>query len=167
MVMEIQESEYIDVKERAEFLGCNIPTNLALLPRNFQEAESKKDLLHESSAPTVRILFRKNNIAETPLELESEKFPQISEKGFVEWVGPIIFVSFAALNQDPNMLSLALGVISNYLTDFFKGIPGDRKVRLDVVVETKKKAYKKIHYEGPVSGLEKLPKVIEKSGFDD
>lgn len=84
MAMEIQESYYIDVEKRAQFLGCNVPTGLALLPRNFQEAESKTDLLHESSVPTVRILFRKNNIAETPLESEGERYAQISEKGFME-----------------------------------------------------------------------------------
>ena len=165
--MEIEVSDYVNVEERSRFLGCNVPTSLAFLPRNFEKAESKKNLLHESSVATIRILFRKNKITETPLELEGEKFPQISEKGFVEWVGPIIFVSFAALSQDPNILSLALGVISNYLTDFFKGIPGIRNARLDIVVETKEKTYKKIHYEGPVSGLEKLPEVVNKAGFDD
>ncbi|MEJ5311417.1 MAG: hypothetical protein WHX52_16775 [Anaerolineae bacterium] len=159
--MEITKFDFVNVDERARSLGCNIPTNLALLPRNFEVAEFKENLLHESSAATIRVLFRNNNIIETPLELKGEKFPHISEKAFVEWIGPTIFVSSALLSQNPHILSLALGVISNYLTDFFKGVPGVGKVKLDVVVETKKKTCKKIHYEGPVSGLEKLAEVVQ------
>lgn len=164
--MKPQEFEFVDVAEKAKSLGCNVPIGLALLPRNFEHAESKEELLHESTVSTVRVLFRQNNISETPLELEGDRFPQLSEKAFAGWIGPIIFVSYALLGQDPNILSLVLGVISNYLTDFFKGMPGVGKVRLDVVIETKAKSYRRIHYEGPLSGLEELPEII-KGGTDD
>jgi hypothetical protein len=163
--MEIQ--EFVNVEEKAQSLGCNIPSGLALLPRNFEEAQFKEDLLHESSAPTVRVLLRNNGITETPLELEGERFPQISEKAFVEWIGPTIFVGFMLLSQNPHIVSIALGVISNYLTDFFKGMPSVGKAKLDIVVETRKKTYKKIHYEGPVSGLEKITEVVKEVSISD
>lgn len=153
-------SNYINVTERAAVLGCNIPTRIALLPRNFEDAGSREDLLHESSAPTVRILLRQAGISETPLELEGEKFPERSEKDFERWIAPIIFVSGAFLTQNPHAIALALGVISNYLTDFFKGIPSGKRVTLDVVVETSLKKYKKVHYEGPPEGLRELPSII-------
>ena len=165
--MTIQQFGFVDVEEKAKALGCNIPTGIALLPRNFESAESKDALLHESNAATIRVLFRNNGIAETPLEREGERFPRISEKAFEEWVVPTIFASFALLSQNPHIISVALGVISNYLTDLFKGIPGGRNVKLDIVVETRKKTYKRIHYEGPISGLEKAAQVAREVSSHD
>jgi len=160
--MSIQQYDYVDVEKKAQILGCNIPTDLALLPRNFEDAEFKDDLVHEDSVPTVRILFRQNGITETSIERDGEKYPQISEKAFEGWIGPTIFVSFALLNQNPHILSVALGVISNYLTDIFRGIPQHQnKASLNIVVQTtKKKTYKRIHYEGPISGMEQIPNII-------
>ncbi|MCK4598697.1 hypothetical protein KAU37_02540 [Candidatus Bipolaricaulota bacterium] len=165
--MTVQEFDFVDVEEKAKALGCNIPTGIALLPRNFESAESKDDLLHESTVPTVRILFRNNGITETPLEHEDERFPQVSEKAFEGWVGPTLFVSFALLSQNPHIISVALGMISNYLTDWFKGIPGGGNAKLDIVVETRKKTYKRIYYEGPVSGLEKAAQVIREVSLNE
>lgn len=159
--MSIQQFDFVNVEEKAKILGCSIPVGLALLPRNFEDAEFKEDLVHEDSVPTVRILFRLNGVTETSLERDGEKYPQISEKAFEGWIGPTIFVSFALLSQNPHILSIALGVISNYLTDIFRGIPHQNKVSLNIVVETtKKKTYKRIHYEGPVSGMGQLPNII-------
>ena len=68
-------SHYIDVRKRSQELGCNIPTSIALLPRNFEISASKEELIHESTTPTVRVLWRQNGITETPLEQPEEKFP--------------------------------------------------------------------------------------------
>ena len=164
--MTIELFDFADVEERARTLGCQIPAGIALLPRNFEQAESKDDFLHESSAPTIRILFRSNGIEETPLEGEGERFPQISEKAFREWLGPTLFCGAALLSQNPEIISVALGVISNYLTDWFKGIPGEKNAKLNIVVETRKRTCKRIHYEGPVSGLQELPKIVREISSD-
>lgn len=155
----IQVHDYIDVKKRAEELGCGIPTSLALLPRNFEIARSKDELFHESSILTIRKLWRQNGIIETKIEKDGEKFPYTQENAF-EWVAPVIFVSAALLSQNPHVISIALGIISNYLTDWFKGISGSGKVKLDIVTGTKAGDYKIIHYEGDADGLEQLPEVI-------
>lgn len=61
-------------------------------------------------------------------------------------------------NVTPHLVTIALNVISSYLTEWFKGIPkNNRKVKLSIVLETKKKEYKKIEYEGPPDGLKQLP----------
>jgi len=47
-----------------------------------------------------------------------------------------------------------LSVLSNYITDFFKGVPGQKTVKLDIVVERNgDMSCKKISYEGDVNGL--------------
>jgi len=164
--MPVHVSDYINVRERAIELDCNIPTGLALLPRNFADAKIKEDLLHESTAPTVRILLRQAGITETALEREGERLHQAGQKDFAEWIGPIIFVSGALLSNNPQAISVALGVISNYLTDWFKGLTSGKNVRLDVVVEAGEEGYKRISYEGPVEGLRDLPQVVREVASD-
>lgn len=158
--MSIQVSEYVNVKDQALKLGCNSPTGLALLPRNFETAKSKDELVHESAVPDIRIIWRQAGISETKIEKESDKFPYAQENAF-EWVGPIIFVSTMLLSQNPHAISIALNIISNFLTDWFKGIPGIKKVKLDVVIEKdENKKSIRIHYDGDPDGLAELDKVI-------
>ena len=165
--MAIQVFEFVDVEEKSKALGCNIPTSIALLPRNFEIAESRYALLHEKSAWTIRELFQENGIVETPLERDGEVFYGVVEKGLEEWIAPMIFVSSALLSQNPHIVSVALGVISNHVTDLFRRIPEYGTVRLDIVVETKKKTYMRISYEGPVSGLEKAEQIVTKISLLD
>jgi len=44
---------------------------------------------------------------------------------------------------------------------FFKGITGERKVRLDVVVEEEPdRKYRRIRYEGPPAGLQTIVDIV-------
>lgn len=159
--MSIEVSEYVNVKERALKLECNVPAELAILPRNFESAEAKHELIHEDSAPTVRILLREAGLVETKIEKEGDKFPYAQEKAF-QWIGPIIFVSPLLLSQNPYALSVAIGVISNYLTDWFKGVPGRKKVKLSIVVEqSTEHISKRIDYEGEIEGLKELLLIVQ------
>jgi hypothetical protein len=109
----------------------------------------------------VRKLWQQNNIIETPIEKPGEKLPLVAEAAF-EWIGPTIFVSAMLLSQNPNLVAIALNVISNYLTDWFRGVVKEtRKVKLNVIVETKDGDYKKLEYEGPPEGLKNLSGVIK------
>ena len=76
----------------------------------------------------------------------------------MDWGYNIISALF--LSQNPNAISVAIGVISNYLTDWFKGTVGDKRVRLDIVVEIEGSKYKRVHYDGNVEGLRELPKIL-------
>jgi len=119
-------------------------------------------LIHEDSAPTVRILWRQAGIVETRLEKESDRFSYIQENA-VDWIGPTIFVSASFLSGNPNAIAVALGVVSNYLTELFKGVTGDKTVRLSIVKEQidsekSESHYFQVDYEGDVSGLE-LPRL--------
>lgn len=157
----IKVENYVNVKEKAQKLNLNIPLQIALLPKNFKTAKDKKELIHASTTPTVRKLWIQNNIQETPIEKSGEKIPCSAEKAF-EWIGPTIFVSSLLLSQNPHLVNIALNVISNYLTDWFRGIAyNERKVKLSIVVETRSGDYKEVKYEGPLDGLGKLPKIIK------
>lgn len=158
--MTIVVSDYIDVKQRASDLGCNLPTEVSLLPKNFETAATRNELVHEDTAPTVRALLRKAGVSETKLEKEGEKYPYSLQESF-DWVAPILFISASWLSQNSDLISVSLGVISNYLTDFFKGISGPTNVKLSVVVETTpNRRYKKLVYEGPPDQVKELESAI-------
>jgi len=136
--MRIEESDFIDVMEKAEKLKLNKPSGISLLPRNFDIAESKEELLHENEEPTVRILFRNAGIEETRLEPSEEKINTIGEKDFLRWIGPTIFTSYSVISENLYLISTALSVIANYITDFLKGVPSHlRNAKLDIIIEKK------------------------------
>jgi len=160
-IMTIQVLEYVEVKERSLELGCNVPKGLAFLPINFETVSSKDELVHEDSVLTIRKLWRKAGIEETRIEKEGEKI-LYEQRNSLELAIPTVFVSFSLLSQNPGLVSVALNIISNYATDFFKGIAGEKKVKFDVIVEQNGKVKsKRIHYEGDIEGLSQLPQVIK------
>lgn len=153
-------SEYIDVRERIAELGCQSPTGLALLPANFETATSVSDFRQVSESATVRTLLRTSDIPLDEIVSKDKRSPYVQNNAF-EWVAPTLFVSVGVLSQNASYLSVALSVIANYATDFFKGMSGNNEVHMDIVVErTKSKVCKKITYKGPPEGLKELPEVI-------
>lgn len=153
-------SDYIDVRQRIAELDCYNPTGLALLPTNFDSAPIVSDFRQVSESATVRTLFR---TAKIPLDeiVSKDRCPPYVQNNAFEWVAPTLFVSVGILSENTTYLNVALGVIANYATDFFKGMSGGHEVRMDIVVErTKSKVCKKITYKGPPEGLKDLPEVI-------
>ena len=153
-------NDFPDVATRAKELGCVVPEKFAVLPRNFLGADSIDDLVHESNTATVRTLLRNERLTETPIEPEGKKFPYAQENDFT-WVGPIIFFTAAQLTENSNLVSVSLSVLANYLTDFFRGMTGQRKIKVDIVVEqTKTKKHVHVQFEGDMDGFKELPNTI-------
>jgi len=153
--------EFIDIEARCQALGCNVPTGFAILPRNFESAASKSDLIHEDTTPTVRALFAEKGIVETRIEQDGEKLPYFEENSY-EWIGPIIFVGATVFSQNPNLITVGLGVVSNYLTDYFKGRIGEKNAKISLVIpQPNSKKYTRINYDGPVDGIKDLEKLIK------
>ena len=66
------------------------------------------------------------------------------------------------LSENPNVVSIALNLLSSYIYDRFKGTTGSKKVKLEIYVEVKKnKSVKKIVYDGDASELDKLKEIIK------
>jgi len=158
--MTITVTDYVSVADRIAELGCNVPSGIAILPDNFPKAATRQDLLFGSEASTIRKLFKNNNFPIDDLLPVGERVGAIHNKHF-EWA-PLLFISVGLLSNDPNAVTVALGIIANYATDFFKGMSG-KNVKLNVVVEKKKDhTCKMISYEGDISGLSTLSNVIRR-----
>jgi hypothetical protein len=169
--MLIQTADYIDVKQRAMELGLQAPTGLTLLPRHFETAEAKSDLVYESSAADIRALWRAEHLVETRIDSEGASIPYVQEKKY-EWIFPTIVVGAAIWSKDPHVVGFAIAVVANYATDYvLKGRPAWSRsddITFDVIVERLKEvSYIKIHYEGPIADLNKLIKKIAQVAHDE
>jgi len=119
-----------------------------------------------SEAATVKTLFRSAELPYQDIYGSKPRPPYIQNNSF-EWVAPTVFITAALMSQHPHAVSVALSVIANYATDFFKGSTNNNTVKLDIVVERKKTTLsKKITYEGPSDGIENLASVIEAASDD-
>ncbi|MGE4096437.1 MAG: hypothetical protein AB7G75_37030, partial [Candidatus Binatia bacterium] len=146
--MSLKIDTFPNFMEKLLLLGLQQPERIAILPRNITTAQSREELLYENSTPTIRVLLRQAGVTEDRLEGQAAPFPTLAEKD-ASLILPMIFISAAALSQNPAAVSLALSVLANYITEFFKGFSGQRRVKFRIIVETNPtNSYKSIEYDG-------------------
>jgi len=158
--MNIEVRDYISVSEKLKSFGVSVPDGLVILPDNLAAAKSVNDLRQYAESDTVRTLLKEHKIAYVEIFDEDNQPPYLQQYSF-EWFGPTLLISANLLWQDPNLLSVTLGVVTNYLYDLFKGTP-DGKASLDIVLQEADGCCKQIHYSGPPDGLEKVAEVVKK-----
>ncbi len=152
-------SDYLDLKKKLKEFDLIYPQKLAILPINLNKAKSKENLFNSETTSTVRILWKKAGVIETSIEGKN-KIPELIEESF-EWVGPTIFFASTLITGNPELVDLVMRIISDYLTEWFKGkVKEERKAKLHIVVQTKTGSYKDIKYDGDVEGLKELSKVV-------
>jgi hypothetical protein len=154
--------DYVSVAEKLKSLGVCFPSGLAILPGNLATATSIDELRQQVESDTVRTLLRANKIDYVEIFGEDDQPPYLQQYSF-EWFGPTLFVSVGLLSQDPNVLSVTLGVITNYLYDLFKGSK-EGKASLDVVLQQADGSCKQIHYSGPADGLNEVAEIVKSLG---
>jgi hypothetical protein len=148
------------VADRAKKLGLNVPAGVCILPRGFFNADAAAQLVHESTAMDVKVILRKAGITLDNLTPNGVTIPFQAQHD-ANWLGPVIFIGAAAWSENPHVISVALSVIANYVTDFFKGRHSQPQMSLGIVIEqTDKKRNVQINYHGPVTGLKACEKTI-------
>lgn len=159
--MTITESAFVDISQQAAALGLADPERVAFLPRNFETATTRDHLMREESEATVRKLWRQAGIEVESIDPDDLDVPVVHERDLT-WIGPTIVFGIAYLSENPNLVSVALGVIANYLTDIFKGVSPKPNVKLKVVVKTTKTTTtRQLDYEGDPSGLTQLADAVK------
>ena len=79
-----------------------------------------------------------------------------------EWLGPTLFVGYALLSDNGNLLNIALGVVANYLTEFFRGAGEASIIKLDFIIEkTPGRDYKHLKFEGPPEAIPALKEAVK------
>ena len=157
--MDIEIREYISVSEKLKSFNISPPSGLAVVPHNLATAKSLGDLRQHAESDTVRTLLKANKIAHVELFDEDHQPPYLQQYGY-DWFGPTLFVPAVLLLQNPSVLSVTLGLITNYLYDLFKG-DKDGKASLDVILQLADGSCKEIHYAGPPEGLINVAEIVK------
>ncbi len=158
--MTIDVTDYIDVRQRLKALGCHDPIGFVLLPTNFEAANSISEFRQVAEGATVKTLLRSANLPHSDVFPAEQRPPYVQNNDF-EWVAPILFVSAALMSGNPDCITTVLDLLANYLADFFRGLKGEKKVTLVVVVEgAGGKTCKKVSYDGPVEGLREISDIV-------
>lgn len=155
--MEIEILSFVNnietLKKKSESVG------IFFFPENFDETTDTSKFIYSETTSDLKKIFKINN--QEISYINNEK-PLLRVRKSADWFGPAIFISFSTLVQNPELISISLNLISSYLYDFFKGSVSDKKVKLDIIVENKKKTeYSKIQYEGNIEGLKDLENIIK------
>ena len=153
--------EVANVFERAKALGLNSSVGVTILPSGFFDAEDASKLSYVQVTPDVKILLRRAGIALDAIETPQTRIPFRAQYDNT-WLGPVIFFGAAYWSQNSELVSVALNTISNYLTDWFKGVSGEPRVKLGVVIEeSNSKKTTRIQYDGPLEGLKGIEKLVK------
>lgn len=149
----------INLYEKLQRLKLEFSSNFCILPENIEEAEKQEDFIFTDTSIIVKKIFQNNNI---PIEIIRGSNTKYRQRKSIDWHAPTIFIGYALLSENSMVASIGLNVLSNYVSDFFKGTFGEKKVKLEIIVETgRQKTYKRIKYEGNVEGLKDLNQIIK------
>lgn len=160
--MSTEVRDHVSISEKLKHFGISVPNGLAILPSNLATAKSIEELRQHVESDTVRTLLKASNIPYVEIFDEDNQPSYLQQYGF-EWFGPTLFISTGLLSQNPNVLSITLGIITNYLYDLFKGSKSS-KASLDVIIQQADGSCKEVHYSGPPDGLSDIAKIVKALG---
>lgn len=160
--MSIEVRDHVSIAVKLENFGVAAPSGFAILPHNLATATSKGDLRQHVESDTVRTLLLGNNIPHAEIFDEDDQPAYLQQYGF-EWYGPTLFISAGIMLQNPDVLSVTLGLITNYLYDLFKGSKNG-SASLSVVFQEADGSCKEVSYNGPPEGLSAVADIVKGLG---
>jgi hypothetical protein len=152
--------EYSDAGVRLNQFDFNSNQTLFFIPENFSDEVRSSEYIYSESTSDVKKVLRAENLIIKYLTTDK---PLLRTRKSADWYGPILFISYSVLSENPTIIGISLNLISSYLYDYFKGtIVETKKVKFEIVIETKKsKTLQKVKYEGSVEGIKELTEVIK------
>lgn len=137
---------------------------ITIIPDNFESVTTSGEAIFAGPAVTVKKLFEANGVKTEFVDMKADAWS--GDNRGADWFGPTIFISSLMLTENSNAVSVALNVLSNYLSAAFGiGSSSDKgNARLNIIVKNEATGVtKKVAYEGPVDGIKELKKVLEKA----
>lgn len=148
-----------DVRARAREMGLPDVEDLAMLPGGLDQAAEPIGLYHESEAATLRKFFAEQGLLMQ--ELASSRELEIDVKKSADWIAPVIFVGSAIWSENEHVVSLAVDLLSSYISEFIAGVRPKIPVKLTFIVErTKQRDFKQVTFEGTVEGMKELRTIL-------
>jgi len=81
---------------------------------------------------------------------------------------PTIVIGAGVMAQNPEAITIALNVVSNYISEFFYGTFGRKRVRFDVVaVDEGRTTARRVRYDGDPDGLPGVAEIVKALTHDE
>jgi len=142
--------------------GVMLLTNIvSIIPDNYDAVRTPEEAVYAGPAETVKKLFNSGGVKTEFIELKNNSWA--SDKRGADWFGPALFISSLMITENPNAVSVALNILSNYLSTAFGigGSPGSN-ARFKILVKNESSGVtKEISYDGPIDGIKELNKVVK------
>lgn len=135
---------------------------ITILPDNYESVTSSEEAIFAGPGTTVKKLFDANGVKTEFVAMKAHAWS--GDNRGADWFGPTLFISSLMLTENQHAVSVALNVLSNYLSAAFGiGSSNDRgKARLNILVKDEATGVtKKVTYEGPIDGLKELKEVLQ------
>ena len=127
--------------------GMTIEIGPIQIVPNPSELGVDDEPLYAGTTGTVRKLWKEAGVEHALVAPEGPRKEQVHQS--FSWVSPTILVTIEQLATNPEMVSLAIGVIWEHIRQAFRGITGEKQAELDIMLRRSKTRYKRLRYSGP------------------
>ena len=158
--MGIEDHELPDFMATLKRLGAAPISEISVVPDNIFSATEPAELVQAAESDTLRTLLTQSQIPYQELFNANESIAY-HQNYSDDWFGPTILIPVAAFLQNPNIASVILGLITNYLYDAFKG-GKTQTVQINIIRETEAGEFRKLSYSGPIEGMTELSNILDK-----
>ncbi len=138
-------------------------TEVLILPWcSAKESEKYNSPIYPESTSTILKLLQKKSIAAKLAEGQLDSVT-LEDRHSMEWFGPTILFTSAAITDNPHIVSITLNVISSYLTNIFFGdrvSKDEPNADISIIIQNRN-GIKKIKYKGPVSGISAFGNIVK------
>lgn len=151
--------EEYTIEDNLRRLDVKLPSQLSFLPENIETAKKKDDLIFTESMVELNKYFNANHLKLEVLGGDTELYR--SRKNADIYL-PAIFFSLSVISEYPDLVSVSLNILSNFIYDNLKGTIGKKTAHVEFHIESREKGkVKKIDYKGDVEGLKSLENIIK------
>ncbi len=151
--------EEYSIANRLKILYLKLPGQISFLPENIETAQNKDDFIFTDSMIELNKYFKSNNLTLDVLGGDTELY---RSRKYADIYLPAIFFSLSVISENPNLVTVTLNIISNYIYENLKGAIGQGKAHVEFHIESREKGkVKKIDYNGDAEGLKDLEKIIK------
>jgi len=149
----------IDIDQKLNELNISLSGGLTFMPEHIEKIKSRDDLVFAESLTQLRKLFKANGVEFATLGFDDSRF---RARKSAELFLPGLFISLSLLSENPTVISVALSVLANYVTEFFKGKVGAKNASIEIYIEkTNEKKVTQISYNGDAEGIKNLENIIK------
>src|SRR6187402_3231300 len=118
-------AEYLPVRERLAELGCHASLDVIFLPDNLGSAEDASDLRIRGEVTTLTKILSAGGIAVGQIEGPGARTKFVHNKSH-DWAMPALMFTVEALKNNPDLASVVIDLVKDYVKDLFKGLANEK-----------------------------------------